>query len=307
MADAFRVLLVDDEPEIVEYLKVVLEGHGFDCLGVRTPEEGVAAANKEAFMAIVSDMKMPKMTGLQMIAKIKTTAHNASTPVIMLSGHLTDDMMACLEKLGIINVMSKPPDIDILVRIIQKTSKHKTKKTGKIYNPAIVKLFHDAFVGTVKGHLAEKVIVTASVVNESALTNIECCGMITLLGRRMSGVLTVSYQIGFTAEFAKIMLAREVAAQELEIFETCAGEMAEQVVQTFIPGLKALGLYIEPTAPLIVHGRYAGIPLAGTQPRIVATATLNGKNCYLEYALVDLASDFAGQADSSDVKIIQDS
>jgi hypothetical protein len=82
--------------------------------------------------------------------------------------------------------------------------------------------------------------------------------------------------------------------------------MAEQVAQTILPGLKAIGLYIEPTAPMIVHGRNAAIPLAGTQPRILTTATLNGKNCYLEFALVDLAADFAGQADSADVKIIEE-
>jgi DNA-binding response OmpR family regulator len=306
MADASRVLLVDDEPEIVEYLKIVLEGHGFDCLGVGTPEDGIAAANKEAFIAIISDMKMPKMSGLEMIAKIKTSTFNAKTPVVMLSGHLTDESMTSLEKMGIIDVMSKPPDIDILVRIIQKATKHTTKKTGKVYNPAIVKLFHDAYVATVKGHLAEKVTVTAAVVNESQLLNIEHCGMITLLGRRLSGVVTVSHQIGFTSEFAKVMMGREIVGKELEIFETSAAEMAEQVAQTIVPGLKNLGLYIEPTAPLIVHGRNAAIPLAGTQPRILTTATLNGKNCYLEFALVDLASDFAGQADSVDVKIVQE-
>ena len=69
MADASRILVVDDEPEIVEYLKIFLEGHGFDYLGVETPEESISAANKEVFMAIVSDMKMPKNFGNHALCK----------------------------------------------------------------------------------------------------------------------------------------------------------------------------------------------------------------------------------------------
>ena len=307
MSDLPKILLVDDEPEIVEYLKIVLEGHGFECVGVNSPADGIVEANKQSFSAIVSDMKMPKMTGIEMIAHIRTSTYNSNTPVIVLSGALTDDMLMKLEKLGIIDVMSKPPDIDVLVRVIQKAAKNRTKKTGKSYNPQITGIVHSSFAATVKSHLGDKISVGPAAINETPMSNIEYCGMVNLIGRRLCGVVTISYQVGFTAEFAKVMMGREIVGKELEIFETSAGEFAEQVVQAVAPALKdALGQHIEPMAPLVVHGRHAAIPLPGTQPRVLSTATLNGKNCYLEFAFMDLAETFAGRVDALDTKIIQD-
>ena len=306
MSDQPRILLVDDEPEIVDYLKIVLEGQGFECCGVNSPIDGIAKAKSETFAAIISDMKMPKMSGIEMITEIKTSPKNAGTPVVVLSGALTDDMMTRLEKLGIIDVMSKPPDMDILVKIIQKAAKNKTKNTGKDYDPKITKIFGDAFVTTMKSHLGDQIKLSPPVINDKPLSNIEYCGMISLVGRRLSGVLTISYQHGFTSEFAKVMLGGIVDGKQLEIFETSAGEITEQIAHEAIPYLHhSMGLYVEAMAPIVVHGRHAAIPIPGSQPRVKATGELNGKSCFMEFAFMDLAETFAGKVDSPDTKIIK--
>lgn len=300
-----RVLLVDDEPEIVDFLKIILERHNIDSVGVYSPVDAIALAEKEQFDAIVSDFKMPKMTGLEMIAHIKGGKLNANTPTIVLSGNLTDELLTRLEKLGIIDVMSKPPEIDILVRIIEKSARHKPKKTSVCYNDAIVRAFDEAFQETIVGHLGDQVKVTSPAPMESIPADIEFCGMVSFFGKRLSGMLAVSYQQGFTHEFAKVLLGREPKAKELEIFESTTGEIAEQVAHVALPRIqKELGFNTVSVASMIIPGKRAGVPLPASQPRVLIAATLGGKACFLEFALFDLEQMMPGGPEVIQTKII---
>jgi CheY-specific phosphatase CheX len=167
-------------------------------------------------------------------------------------------------------------------------------------------MFSDAFASAVKNHLSDRITLSPVVINDRPLTNIEYCGMVTLLGRRLSGVMSVSYESGFTAEFARVMMGGEIAGMQLDIFEASAGEIAEQIGQKVVMRLKdELGLHTEMLAPLVVHGRYAANPLPSTQPRAMATADLNGKKCYMEFALIDLNQEFSGSQDSASVEIFK--
>jgi DNA-binding response OmpR family regulator len=295
-----RILVVDDELEIVDFLKSCLIDAGYECLGVGSSVEAIRHANEESFAAIIADVRMPVINGIEMITQIKMSHHNATTPVVVLSGALTDEMMLRLDRLGIIDVMSKPPEMDILLRIINKAAKNWTKNTGRQYHPGIRKIFSEAFADAVKNNLTGPVTLSEVSINDRPLTNIEFCGMVTLVGRRLSGVLSVSYQSGFTDEFIRVMLGGQIAGLQLDIFETSAGEIAEQVAHQVVKRMKSdLGLYVKSLAPLVVRGRYAANPLPPTQPRAMAAAELNGRKCYMEFALFDLDQEFSGYQDSS--------
>lgn len=294
-----RVLIVDDEPEIVEYLSLFLEKHQITTVGVFTPEEGIAASENEKFDAIITDFRMPKMTGLEMVSRIKGGILNRRTPVIVLSGNLTEEVLERLEKLGIINVMSKPPELDILLRIIEKAGRLGATTKGATYDSRITQAFHEAFCHVMNNHLGSKIKIHSPVEPESAPTDVEFSGHVTLFGRRVSGMITVSYQSGFTEEFAKTLLGRSPSAPELEVFETTTGDLAGQVAACVMPKLaKEVGIHVTATSPLIVQGRRAGIPMAVSQPRVMSSLTLNGKHCFMKFALVDLAESFQGMEDA---------
>lgn len=301
-----RVLLVDDEPEIIDFLKIIMDRHNIDSVGVYTPADAIALCEKEVFDAIVTDFRMPKMTGLEMIAHISDGKLNAQTPTIVLSGNLTDELLTRLEKLGIIDVMSKPPEVDILIRIIEKAGRNRPKKTEAAYNDKIVASFSEAFREIMTGHLGEKVHVQSPAPMESIPPEIEFCGVVSIFGKRLSGMLAVSYQSGFTFELAKVLLGRDPSPKELEIFETTTGEIAEQVAHTALPQIeKEMGLKSVSVASMIIPGKRAGIPLPASQPRVLTAATLGGKNCFLEFALFDLAELLPDDKGHSDVKILK--
>lgn len=94
MADQRSVLVVDDEDDIREGVTRWLSAAGYQVLTARNGEEGAAAAAKNAPDAILLDMLMPKLDGMQTLARLQTDAQTSRIPVVMLSASLRDQQQA---------------------------------------------------------------------------------------------------------------------------------------------------------------------------------------------------------------------
>ncbi len=113
-----RILLVDDECAIWQILGEKLERSGFDWLGKSSGEEALACLEKEPFDAVVSDLKMPGMTGMQLLAEIqKRQPHLA---FIMVTGE--DDIRTAVEamKHGADDYLVKPFHLEAAVESLRR-------------------------------------------------------------------------------------------------------------------------------------------------------------------------------------------
>jgi DNA-binding response OmpR family regulator len=79
------VLVVDDDPVILKLLEVNFEMEGFAVLRARDGEEGVALARSERPAIVVTDIMMPKLSGLQVLTALKGDPETRDIPVILLS------------------------------------------------------------------------------------------------------------------------------------------------------------------------------------------------------------------------------
>ena len=68
---AIRILVVDDEDDIRDVLRITLEGEGYEVSEASNGEEGFKAILAHAPDLVLLDYKMPRMTGLEVCAKIK--------------------------------------------------------------------------------------------------------------------------------------------------------------------------------------------------------------------------------------------
>ena len=71
MSDAKTVLVVDDDPEIVESMRTVLQAKGYNILVARDGNQGQALAEKERPDLVILDMMMPKRSGFLVLEKLK--------------------------------------------------------------------------------------------------------------------------------------------------------------------------------------------------------------------------------------------
>lgn len=103
-----RILIVDDEPHIVELVRVCLEDPGFELLEARDGEAGLAMARQLQPDLILLDVMMPRMDGFEVCRALKEDPRTKGIPVVMLTAKgLEPDRLRGRES-GADGYMSKP-------------------------------------------------------------------------------------------------------------------------------------------------------------------------------------------------------
>ena len=83
---AIKILIVDDDPDIRDVLRITLEDEKYEVYEAENGEEGLKAIQNKTFDLALLDYKMPKMTGLELCARIKKDILLRHLPVIMVTG-----------------------------------------------------------------------------------------------------------------------------------------------------------------------------------------------------------------------------
>ena len=97
---------------------MTLKKAGYRVRNAYTGEEGIAEFKANGADAIVLDMTLPEMHGVQVLREIR--AISAKLPVIIVTGETHDDLRAQCERLGAHEYLSKPPDFEALLAAIAR-------------------------------------------------------------------------------------------------------------------------------------------------------------------------------------------
>jgi two-component system nitrogen regulation response regulator NtrX len=101
-----RLLIIDDEPEILKQVSGLMEDEGYRTVTAKSGEEGIKAFAGGGVSLVLLDVYMPGMTGLEVLEKL--TEVDAGVPVIMVSGQGSIDVAVKATKLGAIDFIEKP-------------------------------------------------------------------------------------------------------------------------------------------------------------------------------------------------------
>jgi len=126
-----KVLLVDDEGPFVDALSRRLGKREMDVVGALSGSEALQKLQEDhRIEVVILDVKMPGMDGIQTLKAIKS--EYPLVEVIMLTGHATVETAIDGMKLGALDYLMKPCDIDILVGKVQEAASKKRKHEDKI-------------------------------------------------------------------------------------------------------------------------------------------------------------------------------
>src|SRR5258705_13483838 len=136
----FRVVVVDDETASREAIRMTLEYEGYRVDEARSGQDGIDKATKTPYDAILLDIKMPVLDGIEVLENLKE--QRVQTPVVMVSGH--GDISTAVEctKRGAFDFLEKPLNREKLlvsVRNAVRTQKLEAEvgelreKTEKVY------------------------------------------------------------------------------------------------------------------------------------------------------------------------------
>ena len=114
-----KVLIVDDDFEIIEAVRYALEGAGHEVVIARDGNQALALAEREDPDLMVLDMMMPKRSGFLVLEKLRRL-RDEPLPVIMITGNEGSRHKAYAELLGVSDYIRKPFAMDRLVDAVGK-------------------------------------------------------------------------------------------------------------------------------------------------------------------------------------------
>lgn len=107
---AKKVLIIDDEPDMVMFLSTLLEDNGYDIATAVDGEEGLEKVKSEKPDLISLDLLMPNKTGIKMYRELRKDPEIADIPVVMVTGFGKDDVPSMDFKKWIQERSIRPPE-----------------------------------------------------------------------------------------------------------------------------------------------------------------------------------------------------
>ena len=114
-----KVLLVDDDYEIIETDQYALQGAGYEVVVARDGNQGLALAERENPDLMILDMMMPKRSGFLVLEKLRRI-RDEPLPVIMITGNEGSRHKAYAELLGVSDYIQKPFAMNRLIGAVDK-------------------------------------------------------------------------------------------------------------------------------------------------------------------------------------------
>ena len=112
------ILLVDDDPSVLRTVGTMLREFGYHTEESGSPAEALDILRRTPFHALVTDIKMPKITGLELLAEARQI--DPDLPVVLMTGHAELSMAIEAVKRGAFDFITKPFDLEYFIITVEK-------------------------------------------------------------------------------------------------------------------------------------------------------------------------------------------
>lgn len=117
-----KILLIDDDPLVLKSLRIILERKGYAVTAIATPDEAISTAETDDFDLVISDIRMPRKNGIEVIEKIQEIQRDRErkSAFMFITGYADDDAPQHATRLGVTEFILKPFDIEKLVKAVER-------------------------------------------------------------------------------------------------------------------------------------------------------------------------------------------
>ncbi len=164
------ILLVDDEPKILHALGSALKSEGYEVTTAPGGRDAQRLLGQRQFDVLIIDNLMPDVTGIDVIRTLSTLPEGDRPQILMMTAHASVDSAVEAMKLGALDYLQKPFDVDELLVIVQRARELQRRRTHHRYllSERDAEFNHYGIVG--RSAVMQEVIRTAKVVAQSRST-----------------------------------------------------------------------------------------------------------------------------------------
>jgi DNA-binding NtrC family response regulator len=165
------ILLVDDEPKIRQALKQALHHEGHEVTATGSPREALKLIGERPFDLLVVDNLMPELSGLDLIREVTGASGGSERPqILMMTAHATVESAIEAMKLGALDYLQKPFEIDEFLVVVGRAIEHGRLRTHHDYliTERDEQYDHYGIVG--RSRAIQEVVRTARLVAQSRST-----------------------------------------------------------------------------------------------------------------------------------------
>lgn len=138
--DQFRILCIEDEPEILSDLAEELSDHGFCVDKAPSAQAALALIERSVPNLIVCDIQMPGMTGIELLERLRSRDDDLSTvPFVFLTAFGDRDTIITGRRSGADDYLVKPVDYDLLIASVESHLRNAAARAGRVASAIPVK------------------------------------------------------------------------------------------------------------------------------------------------------------------------
>jgi CheY-like chemotaxis protein len=118
--DPKKILVVEDNPDVLLIIKTALHEKGYDVITADGGEEGLAQVKQNDFDLILTDLAMPKVSGVDLISALKNAPGTWRIPIVAVTAHWTDQISVSASAAGCDGFIAKPFSREELLYEVEK-------------------------------------------------------------------------------------------------------------------------------------------------------------------------------------------
>ncbi|MEO5897673.1 MAG: sigma-54 dependent transcriptional regulator [Vicinamibacterales bacterium] len=165
------ILLVDDETKILQALASALRAEGHEVIATASARESQKLLSQRVFDLLIVDNLMPELSGIEIIRELAAATPESERPqILMMTAHATVDSAIEAMKLGALDYLQKPFEVDEFLVVVSRALEHQRLRTQHRYliSERDAEFNHYGIVG--RSRRMQEVIRTSEVVAKSKST-----------------------------------------------------------------------------------------------------------------------------------------
>ena len=278
-----KILLVDNDKELLNSLESEFDKTQFKIFAVDDGFKAIEMINDTKFHAILFDVNLPKMDGIQLAGYIKANSLNRDTHLFLMAENANQKTFAKLVRIELADLIKKPFDKK---EVVERVSEIVFQKYPDNYDSNIIEIFSEAACDVIEyyfGDLPEKGSLTVR--SDSPKHGCTMTGLIPLFGKKLFGSISLSCQ----KEFVELLCLKVFADRKVELTDNLRADLLRELINQIAGrakrSFKKVGIFCAIGLPEAVIGDGHKVMHKVSSQILLRPLSIDGVSCYLEMCL----------------------